>query len=100
MTKWADYCISRKRMNSLGTHIDKVMVHVDNGDTIGSESEWARSQVVKEIENTHTFVTIRKVDGKWQRGEDVRIIIVNGVKYIRTDSNNTEADNLGNLPDF
>ena len=34
----------------------------------------------------------------WRRGEDVRVVGVRGVKYLRTDRNNVQADNLGALP--
>jgi hypothetical protein len=101
MTKWADYCISAVRYNSEHTHIVKVKVHVDSGDQIGSPTEWPRSEVVFAIENRKTFVTItRSSDGKWSKGEDVRIITVGGVKYLRTDANSKASDNLGNLPEF
>jgi hypothetical protein len=99
--KWADYCISAVRYNSERMHIVKVMVHVDNGDTMGSEREWLRSEVVNAIENRKTFVTITKSgDGKWKKGEDVRVVTVSGPKYIRTDANSKASDNLGNLPEF
>lgn len=101
MTKWADYCISAVRYNSEHTHIVKVKVHVDSGDQIGSPTEWTRFEVVSTIENRKTFVTIaRSSDGKWKKGEDVHIITVGGVKYLRTDANSKASDNLGNLPEF
>jgi hypothetical protein len=65
-TKWSDYCISKVQYNSEHTHIVKVKVHVDNGDSIGSESEWLRSKVVNAIEDRKSFVTIlRSSDGKY-----------------------------------
>jgi len=101
MDKWADYCISAVSYNSKKTHIEKVKVHEDNGDTIGNPSVWLRTDVVSSLESDNTFVTISKgTDGKWKEGEDVRIVKVNGTKYIRTDSNKTASDNLRNLPEF
>ena len=101
MAKWADYCISAVRYNSEHTHIVKVNACDDKGDSLGSSSEWARTQVVSTLEAGKTFVTIYKgEDGKYKKGEDVRIIPFNGVKYIRTDANSKAADNLGNLPEF
>ena len=68
---------------------------------LGTAEEWARSKVVSEIGNNKTFITtIRSDKGEWARGEDVRIITVNNTKYLRTDKNNTEKDNLGKLPEF
>lgn len=49
MAKWADYCISAVRFNSQHTHIDKVRTHPDNGDSIGSSSDYARQDVVAAI---------------------------------------------------
>ena len=101
MAKWADYCISSVRYNAEHTHIVKVKVHNDSGDTIGAATEWTRSEVVTAIGSDKTFVTITQTtDRKWNKGEDVRIITVNGMKYIRTDANSRASDNLGNLPEF
>ncbi len=101
MAKWADYCISAVSYNnSKKTHIEKVKVHEDKEKTIGTSSEWSRTKVVSTIEKGKTFVTIfKKADG-WNKGEDVRIVKINGTKYIRTDSNKTASDNLRNLPEF
>lgn len=98
MMKWSDYCISAVRYNAAETHIERVQVHVDNGDTIAAPTEWARAQVVSAIERGYSFLTIYNRNGQWQRGEDVRVISVSGTKYIRTDTNYRAADNLGSLP--
>jgi hypothetical protein len=101
MAKWADYGISKVRYDEERTHIVKVKVHEDKGDTFGPAQEWTRKQVVSAIEAGTTFVTILTgSDGKWKKGQDVHIIIVNDVKYIRTDQNAKESDNLENLPEF
>jgi hypothetical protein len=101
MTKWADYGISEVRYNQEKTHIVRVKVHVDNGETIGPPQEWMRGEVVTALERGKTFVTILKgSDGKWRKGQDVHIVTVNGVKYIRTDKNQRASDNLENLPEF
>lgn len=99
-TKWADYCISKVQYNVEHTHIIKVKVRPDNGDTLGTESEWMRTEIVNKIQDGKTFVTVVESDSKWKKGEDVRIVTVNGTKYIRTDANSKASDNLGNLPDF
>jgi hypothetical protein len=101
LAKWADYCISAVRYNPEHAHIVKVRVCPDLVDKLGNFSEMARSDVVNAIERGNSFVTIyASADGKWKKGEDVRIIIVSGVKYLRTDANSKAADNLGNLPEF
>jgi hypothetical protein len=99
-TKWADYGISKASYNAPRTHITKVMVHEDKGKTIGPGQEWTRSQVVSAIERGKSFVTILRTNNKWKKGQDVHIITVNNVKYIRTDQNRIASDNLENLPEF
>jgi len=101
MAKWADYCISEVSYNVEHTHIVKVKVCEDLDDTLGNTAEWTRFEVVSSIGQGNSFVTIYKnSDGKYNKGEDVQIVTVNGTKYIRTDANSKEADNLGKLPEF
>ncbi|MBI4990310.1 MAG: DUF3892 domain-containing protein [Rhodocyclales bacterium] len=101
MSKWADYGISAVRYNNAHTHIEKVRAHPDNVDTIGPAAEFSRMEVVSAIKKGTTFVTIFKGnEGKWQKGQPVYIIKVNGVEYIKTVDNGKAADNLENLPEF
>ena len=102
MAKWADYCISAVRYDAEHSHIVKVRVHAYSDTGIGGYSEWTRSDVVNAIQRGSTFVTITLSQDKrtWHKGEDVHIVTVNGVKYLRTDANSRAADNLGNLPEF
>lgn len=99
--KWADYLISAVRYNAAETHIDKVQVREDQGDSVGSASTVERTTVVSRLEAGNTFVTIVKgTSDKWQRGAKVRIVTVRDKKYIRTDADATEEDNLEDLPRF
>ncbi len=100
MAKWADYVITAVRYASDPKHIDSVQVRPDTGGSIGSASTRTRAKVIEEIDAGTTFVTAYEKDGKWSKGEDVRVITVDGKKYIRTDANSKAADNLGNLPTF
>ncbi len=94
MTKWADYGISEIRYNQAKTHVVRVKLHMDNGDTIGTPKEWVRSEVVSALERGKSFVTILMgSDGKWRKGQDVHLVTVNVVKYIRTDKSNRASDN-------
>lgn len=101
MPKWADYLISAVRHNRTGTHIDKVRVHTDDGDSIGAGSEVERSSVVRSLDQGYSYLTIVKGnDGQFRRGAQVRKIIVGQQAFLRTDSDRTAADNLGSLPRF
>jgi hypothetical protein len=101
MAKWADYLISAVRFNATETHIDKVRFHEDHDEKVGPPDDMKRSEVVSKIENEKTFKTIFKnSDGTWRPGALVRIIVIHGEKFIRTDTDYIRADNLDNLPRF
>lgn len=100
MGKWADYGISAVRYDSTNTHIEQVQIHEDTGSSIGKGQIVSRQTVVNAIEQGTTFITIIMKNGKWNKGEDVFIVKINGKKYIKTTSNNTEDDNLESLPTF
>lgn len=101
MNKWADYLISAVRHNVTGTHIVKVQVHIDNGDTVGAPFEMTREEVVAHIDVNKTFATIYKnVQGNWQFGSYVKTVTINGVRYIKTRADSTMVDNLDDLPRF
>jgi len=99
--KWADYLISAVKYNADHDHIIKVKTHEDKGDKVGSSYEENRETVVANIKKGKTYMTILKnKEGKWDRGAPVEIIRINGKEFIRTDKNQTESDNLGELPEF
>jgi hypothetical protein len=101
MAKWADYLISEVSYNAKHTHIDKVKVREDKGDTVGEVKIYSRQSIVDAIDSGTTFMTILKnASGKWDKGQKVFVIIINGTKYIKTVDNNKEQDNLENLPEF
>lgn len=101
MSKWADYAISAVRFNAAHTHIDRVRTQVDNGETIGSPLEQRRADIVDAIKAGTTFTTIFKNgNGKWNKGQPVYIVRINGTDYIKTVDNGKAVDNLDNLPEF
>ena len=103
MAKWADYLISGVRYsNSYGSkRISDLRVHTDGESSVGASSTWSKDRVVASIRSRNSFKTIYKgADGNWKKGEDVRVVIINYRDYLRTDANNIEEDNLGNLPEF
>ena len=98
MAKWADYTITAVGNDRTETRIVEVEIRPDRGTTIGLASRATRQWVVNAIGRGVTFVTAYLKDGQWRRGEDVRVVVIHGVKYLRTDRNNVQADNLGALP--
>ena len=100
MAKLADYCISRVRYNDKHSHIIKVEAMPCVGDKLGTKVEFSREEVVSKLDRGITFVTVTSKDGNCQNGADVRILKINDVKYIRTDKDQKESDNLGALPEY
>ena len=101
MSKWADYAITAARFKKEKRHIEHVKILKDAGEKLSSEQITSRSEIVRCLENNVTFVTAYKKDDKnWKKGDDVRIVKINGTKFIRTDGNSIEEDNLGELPEF
>lgn len=101
MAKWADYGVSAVRFNSAHTHIDRLRVHVDSGESIGVSVDKTRADIVSAIKNGTTFVTIiKKSEGNWGKGQPIYIIKLNGTEYLKTVDNGKAADNLDNLPEF
>ncbi len=102
MAKWADYLIFAVHYNADHSRIENVKCYQDMGDTLGTTVILlSREQVIGSIEAGNTYMTItRNNDGKWKQGARVEIITVNYKKYIRTDRNRTEKDNLENLEEF
>lgn len=101
MAKWADYCIAAVRFNSSRTHIDRVRVYPDNGESLGALAEQSRTEVVAAIKQGRTFVTVFKNEnGNWSKGQPVFIVRINGTEYLKTVDNGKPQDNLDNLPEF
>ena len=100
MSKWADYAIIAVRFKNEDSHIDQVKFLTDNGNSLENVQITSREMIVQAIENNVSFVTAYQKENSWSRGDNVGIIRVNHQKFIRTDGNNIEADNLGELPEF
>lgn len=98
--KWADYLISAVRYDANHTHIDKVEIREDKGEKIGVPYEETRPAVISNHKKGKTYCTITKGKDGWNKGAMVEILSVNGKEFIRTDKNQIEADNLGELPEF
>lgn len=101
MAKWADYLICAVQPNIPKKHIETVSVRPDLGDSAGVAKQWQRSEVVAAIESANdkkTFVTVTAEGGVLKKGKEVKVVKINGTKYLQTVSNNIEKDNLDNLP--
>lgn len=100
MAKWADFGVFRVKYNRDHTAIIEVEVRPGLGENFGDPQKAVRADVVAAIERGQTFVTVYSREGKSTKGEDVRIVTLQGRKYLRTDNNSIKADNLGALPEY
>ncbi len=105
MTKWADFLISAVRFEETKTskHISQVKIHVDKGDDkLGVGFTATRKEVVDYLNSGKKITTIyyRRDAQLWALGEEVFVVKINNVEYIKTKSDNTTKDNLDNLPTF
>lgn len=101
MVTWGDYAITAVRYNTDETRIVKVERREVHSDHLSSASEKSREQIVSSIEAGNDYTTARKNDqDKWELGEEIHPVDVNGETFIRTDQNETAEDNLENLPTF
>ena len=100
MTKWSDYAIIAVQFRKEKRHIDKVKIKEDNGDKLIDEQIVSRDKAVNAIEGGINFVTAYNKQNQWTKGDNVEIVIINNTKFIRTDGNRIEEDNLGELPEM
>lgn len=102
MSGWGDYAITAVRYNHDDTRIKQVKQKEVTPDKLTNTKKVDRSTVVAGIERGDDYTTAIKNEdsGKWTLGDEVHVLEVNGEKFIRTDQNSTNEDNLGGLPTF
>ncbi|MES2479069.1 MAG: DUF3892 domain-containing protein [Bacteroidota bacterium] len=97
MAKWADYLVSHVRKNNQGV-ITHLLLHPDNGDTIGSIGTiQTEAQVIQLIKSGKTVKTIVWGYPTWNQGATVNIVKGLNGEYLRTDRDKTAKDNLDNI---
>jgi len=97
MDKWADYLISAANYDSTRI-LNNVLVHKDEGGTIGNPEEIDRTTISSNIKNGKSYLTIFGSLSTWKKGYQVRTFRVGGDYYLRLDNNKVDFDNLGDLP--
>jgi hypothetical protein len=102
MDKWADYLISAVKTNPDQQRIDFVECHSDFGCVVCENIILSREDLISKIRNGCTCTTVfRTPMGKWRKGQDVHLVIVEGTEYLRTDLKTTVAsDNFDEVPEF
>lgn len=100
VSKWADYVITAVSYDTDKKHIVEVNVFEDDGGTLIKEKKIPRKEIVDLLNEDKNIITAYKGENGYSKGDNVGIIEVRGTKFIRTDGDNIEGDNLGELPEF
>jgi len=81
--------------------ISHVKARVKENGTSHPEKQYAKHKVIKFIDNNYIVKTrIEITKDNFVDGAPVIVVAVNGTKYIKTEANADEEDNLGALPTF
>lgn len=96
--KMATYYISGVWFTENNT-ITHVNLHPSSNNNLGKGTKTVESTVISLIENKHVVrtVTWNYTTAKWREGADVKVVELNGKKYLRSQKDSTVRDNLDNL---
>ena len=102
MDKWADCLVSAVKTNSNQIFVDFFECHSDFGCIVCENVILSRTELISKIKNGCTCATVfRTAIGKWRKGQDVHLVVVDGKEFIRTDLKNSVAsDNFDDVPEF
>lgn len=94
----ADFCITKTHYNSEHDLIIEVEARQMIGDLLAHPQRMPREKVVELIKSSLEFVTGKALlKDRWSRGEDVRLVTVEGVEYLRADTFHDRKDDLGEM---
>jgi len=97
----AEYWISHVEKGD--KHVKKVKAFLNTIEGIKNPNIYNKDEIVKSIEenndNWYTCILKDNTSGKrvWEKGAKIHTVDIDGIKYIRTDGNNKNSDNLGEL---
>jgi Protein of unknown function (DUF3892) len=97
----ADFYIEKVRYNKNHTRIIWVSVREDSSNKLSGPYNMVRKRMVSLIGEGKQFMTIfRSPEGKYRKGQKISVIRVKGIEYLRTDLDETEKDQLKDLPEY
>lgn len=102
MVTWGDYAVTAVQYDEDDSEIVKVERYEVGDKQVSNKTEKWRSEVVADINvDEFEYTTAYKNDeGRWELGEEIHVIEVDGENYLRTDRNSVAEDNLGELPEL
>jgi len=89
---------NRKEKNEV--QIDQIQVRENMGGIFGEPKFFLREQIFSEIEKGSSFATAFLKEGKLDKGKYPNIIIIDGIKFFRTDKERIKEDYLEGIPEF
>ena len=96
MEKWCDYTISNIRVTD--GEISAVYLHEDMGSYIRAIGVKTDKEVIALIDKGYKVMTMTWGYPKWYKGANVTVVNGQYQRYLRTQRDKTEKDNLENLP--
>lgn len=101
MSERADFYIEKVRYNKDHTRIVWVSVRQDSDRKLSGAHNMMRKKMMSLMQEGKQFMTIhRNPEGKYRKGQKISVIRVKGIEYLRTDQNQTEKDQLEDLPEY
>jgi len=100
MNKWAEYLISEVRFSPDHKYITELVQHEEGDDHISEGIIVKKSDVTDALKKGKSYMTIYNSKDNWKIGEKIRVFMVEGEVFIRTDKNKVSRDNLGLLPEI
>lgn len=99
-----DYVVTKVRYDNDHTritHVKRGTYDNESNKISNPRSEVTRETVVASIENNNQHYTVPPDgEGGFVWGDEVEVFKINRTKFIRTDGNRVEGDNLENLPEY
>lgn len=82
MEKWADFLVSKVKWLNSSKTISTFLVHIDNGDSVGSGDEKDRNWIVQHLRSGYTFNCINlDENGLWKKGSFLTLSSTGGLKW-------------------
>ncbi len=101
MSDRADFYIEKVRYNKGRTRIIWVSVRQDSSSKLSGPHTMVRKKMVSLLREGKQFMTIfRNPEGKYRKGQKISVIQVKGVDYIRSDQDETEKDQIEDIPEY
>ncbi len=95
-----DFYVSAVRYTSDSkTGISHVKVHPTS--SFIKPQNWTKYEAIQTLHAGKIwYTTFLGNDNKWKTGERIHMLAINGVSYLRTDTEDIPEDKLENLPEF